>query len=529
MNSKGQLKLILALIGFLLLLAPVVLLLSGFIFSQSSRSPTGEAIAVGINFQEAAGFSRIVNCSTPFIEVTREPTSLSDEGRGVLRVEICNYNERENLAPILSAFVSNFKQDKSFAYPGCTEQKTVPAGSFANYACELPLYSECVGDFHLHITTYKADVSSDVDEIVQVYPLLSQDQDLFCAKKPYNVRVTGINFNEDVNNPTITASIQNRFLVNDIAYAVSAINNACQNPDAQTGACVFCRETLAYVEENSNQDVSCRLVRQSNGIDYPYSILTQNGNISASIQFIRTDLSTKDTDGDGILDIHDPDLDGDSRPDQFITLAQAQQDDDADGIANILDEDIDGDGTLNGNDLETDSADENALDNMLSKETFYAFEFINVSMRRGSLMVTNHPTQYYATYSFDIQNNGDLEKPVDYTLYAQVIEHVTDPTPQEILLCDGSVSVPAGQTRTVLCSLQDVDGIGYTAISCDPEDGCTYSSDRVTARASISVTGQEANVYKSFERLESTQNLFVIPVYSELGRLSVDTPRRGDA
>ncbi len=61
-----------------------------------------------------------------------------------------------------------------------------------------------------------------------------------------------------------------------------------------------------------------------------------------------------DLDGDGILNIHDPDYNGDGRPDKRYKNIDKNGDIDGDGILNIHDADMDGDGILNGHDPDFD-------------------------------------------------------------------------------------------------------------------------------------------------------------------------------
>jgi len=85
-------------------------------------------------------------------------------------------------------------------------------------------------------------------------------------------------------------------------------------------------------------------------MDYPYDLIDPNGDIDGDGIL---NINDEDMDGEGILNGHDPDFDGDNTMDQF-TIVTPNGDIDGDGLLNINDGDIDGDGILNGYDSDVD-------------------------------------------------------------------------------------------------------------------------------------------------------------------------------
>ncbi len=149
-----------------------------------------------------------------------------------------------------------------------------------------------------------------------------------------------------------------------------------------------------------------------------------------------------------------------------------------------------------------------------------SFEFVNVSINKTSLRFSNDPKYYYGNSSFEINNNGDKGKTVNYQLWAKKINNLTDPNPTDYMICSGSVSVAAASSKTVSCITKNQK---MTFVSCDPSDGCIYNGSR-TLWANISVDHQEAAAFSFQQQAQLTSNNFIAPIYEEVGIETFGTP-----
>lgn len=176
--------------------------------------------------------------------------------------------------------------------------------------------------------------------------------------------------------------------------------------------------------------------------------------------------------------------------------------------------------------------DEYGTDNQRTKQTEYSFEFINISIIKDSLTIRNHETEYYAIYSFEIVNTGDLGKQVAYSITGKKLETTRSQEYSDFIVCSGETFAPAQDITTVECTLQNKNGILYTAIPYETEvlcgETCLYNGDLVTTKAEITVTGQDAEIFRAQETAESRENLFIFPGYYELQEEEFKTPVRGE-
>ena len=151
------------------------------------------------------------------------------------------------------------------------------------------------------------------------------------------------------------------------------------------------------------------------------------------------------------------------------------------------------------------------------------FEYINVRIVPNSLTAQRDESEHYAKFSFQIENNGDFTKKVSYELWGKRIDDLTDPTPEDYLVCSGEEEIIQGTIKTIQCKLNIPQ---MTIIDCDlsePRDGCEYDGS-TTLWATIQVEHQDAQIFKAQEIIQTNHNSFIIPIYEEVGVQEFATP-----
>jgi hypothetical protein len=219
--------------------------------------PLNKAVRLleGQKLSEMQYYSNVRPCEEAYIIIIDPPT-LFKKGEAEIIVPFCNYGNYED-GYLVSGVTMNYDYYK-WQLTECVEDVRIMqlTGEFNTpYRCNVPIYNECSGALHLIATT---SFPEETDSIENNGWLISKEG--YCFLEPHNAFLEGLSFNDDVNDPVITASVRNRFGVREITVDFIITNT---DGDEVT----ICTDTQTY-GENELKDIDCEVRR--NGLPYSF-------------------------------------------------------------------------------------------------------------------------------------------------------------------------------------------------------------------------------------------------------------------
>lgn len=401
---------------------------AGLDLMQSIRLKEGETLS------QLKYYSKIRPCPEAYIIIEQEPETILEIGRAKMIIPFCNYGDFED-GYYVSGVANNYDYYQYKILNDCYKNLRIPPESSDHsdpLTCEVPLYPGCNGSLHITTDTYFNNTEDAIENNGWVFT-----KEGYCFQEPSNAWFTSLEFNNDKDNPEITATILNRGEAREITIKFNVTNTDGQ----EITVCEYAQN----FSENEARIITCPVEKDG----FPYSFWG-TGILGNNVEKIKSEITSNEYESDNVKEITD-------QP---------------------------------------------------------AFEYINVGIVPGSLQAQ----KYGAKFSFQMENKGNKDKTVSYELWGKRIEKLTDPTPENYRICSGTKQLQTGSVQTIECELN-----GLTTIDCETEDGCVYDGT-ATVWAMINVEHQEAQSFDVQERIETNQNLFIIPIYEEVGIKEFRTP-----
>ncbi len=607
MNKKGQLELILALIGLLIILAPILLLLGSVIFKKAAT--TGNFVITGFAAEDEKlfGYSKVTNCTEGVVVVEDKDVGVKvrvtmDNPTGILLQDTHPLKRQDKITfsasggtfdggsvpPDDIAYTWSIKLLPGFKKVEITtyeEPRSGLIGKYYGWDSEMTVNGnklwEKLGFSESYIITVQdyildkeVDEREGSDKWIDATKLFTIDTNTIgfkhSSKKPQDIDDVGVgvfnisicNFNtQEIMEPILDSYVSNYETYDTefvspctkelIIRAQSYRDYECQIPLYSDCFGKFFLQYSTYKGEiktelgedrqeyrlSDNTETYCaREPRNTAFKSVSFNADADNPTISAVIQgrynpgtvqyFIGATVleCANNDDSTKLCKMCEQDIENFPANTQMPVECRLMR---KTGAVEYPYSFVENPGFIGGSarDINYESEDY-PEDNTLKEESPYTFEFMNVSLEKQSLTITNDDTSYFAKYSFRISNKGDADKTVQYTVKGKKIDHLTDNTPEDFTLCEGSVQVEKSSSVLVNCNLENKDGQSYTTVSCDETDGCIYDLSLPTTTVEIRVAGQNAQIFKPFEKITDNSNKFVAPIYYDINLIEFLTPQK---